>query len=122
MCRFAPNLPNLSAASLTQLDLSENRLCGVWENYKNSQWVQKGTYDATGINAIADALRVTASLTTLDLSFNKLGPEGGKALAPAIAGSASLKQLVLFDNNLGDEGEAAIREAVKDKEGFELFI
>ena len=43
------------AASLTSLNLSDNKLCGVKYG--------KGTYDATGITALAEALRGNASLT-----------------------------------------------------------
>ena len=68
--------------SLTQLDLSENQLCGV-NRYLG------GTYDATGIKAIADALRLNNSLTALDLRGNYFGVEGAKALAPAIAAIAT---------------------------------
>ena len=42
---------------LLQLDLSDNALCGV--KYGD------GTYTAEGINALADALSVNASLTKL---------------------------------------------------------
>jgi len=41
-----------------QLDLSENQLCGL-------DYLGRGTYNAEGITAIADALRVTASLTSV---------------------------------------------------------
>ena len=51
-----------------QLNLSNNRLCGVWDKYGK----QKGNYNAEGINAIADALRVNGSLTSLDLSSNQM--------------------------------------------------
>ena len=61
-------------------------LCGV--NIFGS-----GDYTAVGIQAIADALRVNASLTSLNLAANMLGPEGAKALAPGIAASASLTSL-----------------------------
>ena len=47
-----------------------------------------------GITALADALRVTASVSHLDARAN----------------------------NLGDEGKAILREAVKDKPGFELLL
>lgn len=52
-------------ASLTQLNLSENALCGLNQ-------FGKGTYDATGIKAITDGLAVSASLTELNLSNNEL--------------------------------------------------
>ena len=45
--------------SFWQLNLSNNRLCGVWVEYGT----QEGEYNAEGINAIADALRVNGTLT-----------------------------------------------------------
>ena len=54
------------------MDLSGNRLCGVWHDLQGLQ----GTYNVEGITAIADALRVTASLTSIDLSHNSLGVPG----------------------------------------------
>ena len=45
--------------SLTRLDISYNALCRVWTDEYSRQ---QGTYDATGIQAIADALSVNASL------------------------------------------------------------
>ena len=51
-------------ASLTSVSLASNRLCGIWTELDDDyDEVQMGTYDATGIKAIADALRVNASLT-----------------------------------------------------------
>jgi hypothetical protein len=43
-----------------------------------------------GITAIADALRVNGSLTSLNLRENWIGAEGAKALAPALAANGSL--------------------------------
>ena len=43
---------------LLQLDLANNQLCGLG-------WQGRGTYTAEGITAIADALRVNASLTSV---------------------------------------------------------
>ena len=51
--------PALAAnGSLTSLDLSNNELCGLTS--------LGGTYTAEGITAIADALRVTGSLTKME--------------------------------------------------------
>ena len=53
--------------------LSNNHLCGVWEEYEHGRGRgQKGTYDASGITAIAEALTVNAVLTSLDVSSNNL--------------------------------------------------
>ena len=65
---------------------------------------------------------VKASLTAIDLSANKLGPEGAKALAPAIHDSASLTSINLFRNSVGVEGEALLRAAVEGRPGFELRL
>ena len=43
---------------LLQLDLSSNELCGL-------DWLGEGTYTAEGITAIAKALKVTASITSV---------------------------------------------------------
>ena len=52
-----PSLTPLSSHVLTsQLDLSRNQLCGL------DLWGE-GTYTAEGITAIADALKVTPSVT-----------------------------------------------------------
>ena len=47
-----------------QLDLASNRLCGLWDDYDGQGL--KGTYTAEGISMLADALRVNASLTSLE--------------------------------------------------------
>ena len=49
--------------TLLQVNLSHNRLCGVWDEAQFGRLVKTGTYTAEGIKAIADALRVSASLT-----------------------------------------------------------
>jgi hypothetical protein len=75
-------------ASALQLDLSHNELCGL--NYRG-----EGTYTAEGITAIANALKVTASLTRLD---------------------------VRSDTSLGEEGTAVLRKAAEGRSGFELKL
>ena len=72
------------------LSLADNRLCGVWKHYG----VTKGTYDATGIQAIAAALRGSSVLTKLD-----------------------------FRNNyLNDATEQSVRDAAASREGFVLLL
>ena len=72
-----------------QLSLSNNRLCGVWVHFGT----QKGNYNAEGINAIADALRVNGALTKLSLARNKLEEAGTKAICEAIEQNTTLKEL-----------------------------
>ena len=58
----------------SQLDLSQNELCGL-------DWRGLGTYTSEGITAIAEALKVTASLTVTDIRFNNLDAESATMLA-----------------------------------------
>ena len=105
-----------------------------------------------GPKSIADAIRVSHSLTECNLRENELHKEGwcaifdalrdnpqskiatwnlrdqginaiiAKSLAAYVAVSGSLTQLNVEDNELGAEGEAAIRKAVEGREGFVLDI
>ena len=43
--------------------------------------------------ALAEALRFNASLTSLDLMYNELGPAGGVAIADVLRVNASLTSL-----------------------------
>ena len=69
MCSHPPLL-----CTVSQLNLSDNQLCGVDRR-------GNGTYNAEGIKAIADALRVAASLTVADLRYNELDTESATTLA-----------------------------------------
>ena len=48
--------------------------------------------------------------------------EGIQALADALCVTTSMSYLIAYGNNLGDEGKAILREAVKEKPGFELQL
>ena len=63
----------------SQLDLSSNALCGL-------HWRGKGTYTAEGITALSEALKVTASLTRLNVEYNGLGDEGRAIISSAVQG------------------------------------
>ena len=87
------------------MDLAGNCICGV--DYRG-----QGTYTAEGIQAIADALRVNASLTSLDLSSNNLGGETDYIKASKVQGKSF---------NIGDEviyeGRKMIVSKGKDRDG-----
>ena len=65
-----------------------------------------------GAEFIAKGIAVSASLTSIDLSDNRLGPEGGKCVAEGIAVSASLTSINLEENELGEEGAKHIAEGI----------
>ncbi len=93
-----------------QLDLSNNKLCGIDDD-------GEGTYNAEGITAIADALRVNGTLTMLSLANNRLGEEGTKAICEALEQNKTLKELDIshygssFGTNIG--GSAGAKHVAK---------
>ena len=90
--------------SLTSLDLSNNKLCGVCKN-------GEGTFTTEGITAIADALRVNGSLTKMSLAENKLKTEGTKAICEALEQNKTLKELDISGSNIG--GKAGAKHVAK---------
>ena len=96
---------------LRQLNLSNNRLCGVWVEYGT----QKGNYITEGINAIADALRVNGALTSLELRGNQLGDNGWGAIFAAVCGNKDSKitSLDASSENIGPVGVKMIAEALR---------
>ena len=65
-----------------------------------------------GAIAIAEALKVNAVLTNLDLSLNKIGDDA-KAIAEALKVNAVLTTLNLGWNSIGVKGAKAIAKALK---------
>jgi len=117
---------------LTDLNLSSNLIGGHYElgydsddydsdvGYEGAEQYYCFVPEASGIAALAQVLKVNASLTNLSLRSNMIDSEGAKALAPALAANASLTSLDVRWNKLGDDGKAALQRAVKGREGFDL--
>ena len=94
------------------MNLSNNRLCGVWVEYGT----QKGiNYITEGINAIADALRVNGALTSLELRGNQLGDKGWGEIFAAICGNndSKITSLDASSENIGPVGVKMIAEALR---------
>ena len=87
----------------SQLNLSYNQLCGL-DPYG------RGTYTAEGITAIADALKVTPSVTKILVGGNRLRDEGTIILCDALREStvSKVEELSLYDNGIGPDGAKAI--------------
>jgi len=66
----------------------------------------------TECGVLAGLVLVCNSLTSLDVSMNKFGPDGIKLLIPGVAGSISLKSFELRGNRIGSEGAKAMGEAL----------
>ena len=75
-------------ALFSQLDLSNNQLCGLYLDYNfNSQ----GNYTAEGITAIAGALSVNGSLTKISLEYNYLTDDARDMLRKNVKDGCVLK-------------------------------
>ena len=100
-----------------QLDLSDNDIGGYLD-----EAMLRLIYTPEGSEAIAKALRASASLTSINLSHNMLGPEGAQHIGKGIAVSASLTAADLRYNCLDDVAEQGLRDVVKDRASFTLDL
>ncbi|KAG0041341.1 hypothetical protein BGZ90_009916, partial [Linnemannia elongata] len=55
----------------------------------------------------------TSTLTTLDLSYNSIGPNGAQVLTEALKTNSTLAALKLPYNSIGDNGAQTLSEALK---------
>jgi Leucine-rich repeat (LRR) protein len=69
-----------------------------------------------GAVALAEAMKVITSLTRMDVRYNDIGIGGAVALAEAVKVSTSLTSLDLGDNNIRDGGARALLSNVAAKE------
>jgi Ran GTPase-activating protein (RanGAP) involved in mRNA processing and transport len=90
------------------LDVSGNLLCGVsLDEYGR----EEGTYDATGLIALAKSI---SNLKELNISDNCLKAEGVKILVPALEANGSLVSLNLAKNELGVQGAKHVAEVLPE--------
>ena len=95
MLAFVSNhiLDSLICECCAQINLSNNDIGGYYDNQQ-----QRTINTSEGPKAIADAICVSASLTSINLGCNHLGPEGAKYIAEGISVSASLTSINLMGN------------------------
>jgi Ran GTPase-activating protein (RanGAP) involved in mRNA processing and transport len=70
-------------------------------------------FSAEDVEALADALKVNKTLTTLDLSFNKINAKGAEALADALKVNKTLTKLRLAGNKIDAKGAEALADALE---------
>mgnify|MGYP006216105469 CR=1 FL=1 len=91
---------------MTKLDLGVNREIGD-----------------EGAKALAEALKVNATVETLWLANCGIGDDGAAALAEALRSNTSLTVLDLRPNDgIGEQGKQLLRDAVAGREEFELVF
>ena len=91
---------------LTQIDLGSNNIGGHIDDDNVVVHTSKGP------QAIADVLRVSKSLTSINLSCNYIGVEGAKHIAKGICDSNSLMSIDLSDNEISTVGAKDIAQAI----------
>ena len=111
--------------------------------------VQKGSYSAEGINAISEAIAVSCSLNSIDVSYNRidqasalkllaamkgkemvsigmahceLGVKGAKIVAEMASVSHSLTAADLRFNELNADAKQIVHEIVEGRYGFDLRL
>ena len=73
--------------------------------------------------AVAKILKSNTSVTEVDLRVNKkIRDEGAKALAEALKVNATVKRLDIGGCGIGEQGDQLLRDAVADRQGFELYF
>lgn len=77
--------------------------------------------DSEKAKELAVALEGNSSVTTLHLSYNRLGNEGVTALAQVLRGSL-VQTLHLVNNYIGDEGARALASALRNGHLTELWL
>ena len=82
--------------------------------------VSNNGFGAVGGTALAGALELNSTLTSLNCRGNDIG-QGAAAIAEALKVNTALKKLNIGRNGLGNAADL-LKEAVKDKAGFRLEV
>ena len=86
----------------------------VKNNEATTLYLENNQIGVEGAKALANALRINTSVTTLELGYHsKIGHEGAKALANSLRINTSVTTLHLRDNQIGDEGAKTLANALK---------
>lgn len=66
-----------------------------------------------GCGTLCEALKVSQSITVIDLSLNNLGPEGARLLGEVLKVNQTVTTLRIGFNSVGEEGTRAFEEALE---------
>ena len=104
----------LTLQRLSESDMSE---LTAWLRTSPPALRRLGIFDCevgdAGAAAIADALKVNTTLTTLHLHHNKIGSDGAAALAGALKVNKTLTGFAFELNFIGDAGGVALADALE---------
>lgn len=111
----------LNNDTITNVDLSHNEitpegakaLAGSFTDKISVLDLSRNKIGAVGVHALTrSVLRNSMNITSLFLSFCKIGDAGAELLADAFAGGVTLTELDLGWNGIGDKGTMALVKAV----------
>jgi Ran GTPase-activating protein (RanGAP) involved in mRNA processing and transport len=71
------------------------------------------TLGIDGAKALADALKVNSTITSINLSFNYVGDDGVKALGDALKVNSAITTINFSNNYVGVDGAKAFADALK---------
>ena len=89
---------------VVQVNLANNQLCGI-------NWRGDGTYNADGIKAIAKAISVTTSITSIDVGYNHIGQAASLELLVAMKGK-NMVTIGMAGCSLGVDGSKVVAEMI----------
>ncbi len=104
---------------LTLRELSENDMSelGAWLQTSPAALRRLGIFNCdvgdAGAAALADALQVNTTLTSLHFYYNKIGSDGAVALAGALKVNKTLTTFAFELNFIGDAGGVALADALQ---------
>ena len=75
-----------------------------------------------GAKALAEALKVNATVKKLELRSCGIGDDGAAALAEALRSNTSLTTLYLKNKGISEQGKQLLRDAVAGREVFDLRV
>ncbi len=85
------------------------------------EWCNLGL-SSDSFATLCDAIRLNASLTTVDLRHNCIGQVGAKSLASAVKSNTTLRSIDLRWNKLSLRGASDLLEALKSSRGLLLAL
>ena len=107
----AAGLTDLDAAAVAEILTSNTSVTEVYLNFNEE-------IGDEGAKALAEALKVNATVKKLDLDGCGIGDDGAAALAEALRSNTSLTKLALmFNKSIGEQGKQLLRDAVAGREG-----
>ena len=92
----------ISDGSLTELHITNNQICDL--DLDGFNFVNNTTnINLAAVTALAHMLEANATLKTLDVGGNRLGPQGMEILANGLFNNGTLTTLNVTDNRIGAE-------------------